>query len=91
MNCHETVKMGVPPGNRKDSNPKAYVTVRRRVRGPRTSGRMPTSAIAVGHLPNMRVKNPSSTDRTGDKTNTATDVTLYCCFEHGVISLSLFH
>jgi hypothetical protein len=37
--CRETVKMAVPPGNRRGLNPRRTLTVRSRVQGPRTPGR----------------------------------------------------
>jgi len=43
----ETVKVGVPPGTRRDSDTRRTWTVRRRGRGPRTTGRTPRSAVAV--------------------------------------------
>jgi hypothetical protein len=42
MNCRrETVVMGMLPGNRRGSNPRRTLTVRLRVRGPRTPGFLP--------------------------------------------------
>lgn len=43
--CRETVKMAVPPGNRRGSNPRRTRIVRRRFRGPRTPGRTGISTV----------------------------------------------
>jgi len=48
MNCRrETVKMDVPPGNRRGLDPRRTKTVRRRVRHPRTPGRTLISAVVA--------------------------------------------
>jgi len=45
--CRETVKMDVPPGNRRALNPRRTRTVRRRVQGPRTPGRKALSRVGA--------------------------------------------
>ena len=45
--CRETVKMAVPPGNRRDLYPRRTITVRRRVQGPRRSGRTVVSTVGA--------------------------------------------
>jgi len=55
--CRETVKMSVPPGNRRGLDPRRTWIVRRRIRGPRTPGRTTISAVAVGGSWLMRARN----------------------------------
>jgi hypothetical protein len=49
MNCsRETIKMGVPSGNRRVLDLRRTLMVRRKVRHPRTPGRTPISVVAAG-------------------------------------------
>jgi len=52
----ETMKMGVPPGNRRVLVPRRTKTVRRRGRHPRTPGRTAISRVAASDSWNIRTR-----------------------------------
>src|SRR5512139_1469859 len=58
--------MVVPPDNHRDSDLKFTFSVRRKVRDPRTPGRMAISAVAAGGSCMMRARNPEDTSRARD-------------------------